>query len=137
MRLVKSGSGGWLCKNVNACVWSSLLQDSCCASPALAAAPCMALLCWCESRRIAFVKVYSLQFSPLSPGTGVLNYMLQRTSHSHFTRFRLLGKQAMHMFPYDSFHSPGFQPLFPLPPPALHPPPTHPPHPSPVPTVFL
>lgn len=130
MRLVKSGSGGWLCKNVNACVWSSLLQDSCCASPALAAAPCMALLCWCESRRIAFVKVYSLQFSPLSPGTGVLNYMLQRTSHSHFTRLRLLGKQALHMFPtMPVFTVKDFNLYFHLPPP---------PHsPSPVPTVSL
>lgn len=60
----------------------------------------MVLLRWCETKRIAFVKVYSLQFSLISPGIGVLNYMLRRTPHSYFfTRPRLLGKQALHMSP--------------------------------------
>lgn len=57
---------------------------------ASAAAPCMVQLCWCETKRIAFVKVYSLQFSLISPGIGVLNYMLQRTPHSYFYKTQVI-----------------------------------------------
>lgn len=60
----------------------------------------MVLLCWCETKRIAFVKVYSPQFSLITPGIRVLNYLHQRTPHSHFLQDpRLLGKQAPHMSP--------------------------------------
>lgn len=81
---------------------------------ASAAAPTMLLLCWCETRRIAFVKVYSLQFSLISPGTRVLNYMLQRTPHSYFYKSQVIRQTgSAHVPRYDSFRSQGFRPLFP------------------------
>lgn len=78
------------------------------------AAHCMVLLRWCETKRIAFVKVYSLQFSLISPGIGVLNYMLQRTPHSYFFYKTQVIRQtgSAHVPCYDSFHSQGFRPLF-------------------------
>ena len=82
--------------------------------PLASAAPCMVLLCWCETKRIAFVKVYSLQFSLISPGIGVLNYMLQRTPHSYFYKTQVIRQTgSAHVPRYDSFHSQGFRPLFP------------------------
>lgn len=79
-----------------------------------AAAPTMLLLCWCETKRIAFVKVYSLQFSLISPGTRVLNYMLQRTPHSYFYKSQVIRQTgSAHVPRYDSFRSQGFRPLFP------------------------
>lgn len=81
---------------------------------ASAAAPCMVQLCWCETKRIAFVKVYSLQFSLISPGIGVLNYMLQRTPHSYFYKTQVIRQTgSAHVPRYDSFRSQGFRPLFP------------------------
>lgn len=81
---------------------------------ASAAAPCMVLLRWCETKRIAFVKVYSLQFSLISPDIGVLNYMLQRTPHSYFYKTQVIRQTgSAHVPCYDSFHSQGFRPLFP------------------------
>lgn len=86
------------------------------AVPALAsaAAPCMVLLRWCETKRIAFVKVYSLQFSLIFHGIGVLNYMLQRTPHSYFYKTQVIRQTgSAHVPRYDSFRSQGFRPLFP------------------------
>lgn len=103
----------WVCMNVTFCaafihtgwlLWH--LQPG--SSTLHAAAP------WCETRRIAFVKVYSLQFSLISPGIGVLNYMLQRTPHSYFYKTQVIRQTgSAHVPRYDSFRSQGFRPLFP------------------------
>lgn len=74
----------------------------------------MVVLCWCETKRIAFSKVYSLQFSLITPGIRVLNYLLQRTLHSHFNKNHAIRQTgSAHVPCYDSFHSQGFRPLFP------------------------
>lgn len=116
----------------------------------LAAAPYMVLLCWCETKRIAFVKVYSLQFSLISPGIrGVKLYAPEDSTFIFFTRPRLLGKQALHMSPamtvfavkdFDLYFHPSTA-TPPFTPPATH---THihtrmqnPYHPSPIPAHSL